>query len=69
MFSLDVARIRTMLFERNLSLAEFARQARINQVTARKVVTDGTTATAKVINSLAKFFGVDGNALILKGAD
>ena len=47
-------------------VAELARQAKINAATAAKALRDGSRATAKVINALAKFFGVSGNELILK---
>lgn len=67
MFTVDASKIRALMFERGINgVYEFARQAQLNGVTAAKVLKDGATATAKTINTLAKFFGVNGNELILK---
>ena len=67
MFTVDASKIRELMFERGINgVAEFARQAQLNGLTAAKVLKDGATATAKTINTLAKFFGVNGNELILK---
>ena len=67
MFELNASRIRSLTFERGLGVYELARQAKINAVTAAKVLKDGATATAKTVSALAKFFCVDGEELILKG--
>ena len=66
MFTVDASRIRTLLFERGLSISELAQSAKINLLTARKVVVDGAKLSAKTIGALAKLFGVNGNELILK---
>lgn len=66
MFKVDAGKIRTLVTERGLSLVEFATQAGLNGLTARKVLTDGSAVNLKIIGTLAKFFGVGGNELILK---
>lgn len=69
MFTVDASRIRTLLFERGISIAELAKLAKLNGLTARKVIADGSAVTTKTISALAKFFGVDGETLILKKGD
>ena len=69
MFRLNTSLIRRLFFERGLTIAEFARQTRLNALTARKAIGDDATATPKVIHALAEFFGIDADALILKGAE
>lgn len=66
MFKLNAKFVRAEIFRRSLSLKEFASQAGLNEITARKLTRDGATATAKTIGTLAKFFNVDGNELILR---
>ena len=67
MFRLNSAFIRKLLFERKLSIRQLAKQARLNEVTARKVIDDGASVTLRTVAALADFFGVDGDELILKG--
>lgn len=67
MFTVNANRIRTLMFERGLGVTELSRAAKLNALTAAKVLKDGASATGKTIATLAKFFGVDGNTLILKG--
>lgn len=66
MFVVNAKKIRQLMFERELNISALAKAARLNPFTARKIVTDGATATGKVVGRLAKFFGVDGNDLLLK---
>lgn len=66
MFKVNTSRIRELMFERGLSISEFAKAAKINPITAAKVLRDGTTVNGKTIVALAKFFGVNGNELIAK---
>ena len=67
MFTINASKIRELMFAHDIKgVAELARQAKINAATAAKALRDGSRATAKVINALAKFFGVSGNELILK---
>lgn len=67
MYEVDACRIRKLMFDRGLGVTELSRQAQLNSLTAARVLKDGATATSKTIAALAKFFGVDGNELILKG--
>ena len=66
MMKVDSARVRDLLFQRGLSIREFAAQSGLNELTAAKVIRDGATVSTKVVGALAKFFNVDGNSLILK---
>ncbi|MBR3746269.1 MAG: helix-turn-helix transcriptional regulator [Selenomonadaceae bacterium] len=66
MFKVDSGLVRRMVFERGLTLREFAKAAGLNGLTATKLVRDNATASVKTISTLARFFGVDGNSLILK---
>lgn len=66
MFKVDSELVRRMVFERGLSLKQFAEQSGLNGLTVAKIVKDGATASAQTIATLAKFFGVDGNSLIRK---
>lgn len=65
MFKVNATRIRGLMFERGLSIEEFAKSAQINGLTARRAIQDGSTLSAKSISTLARFFGVDGNELIV----
>ena len=67
MFKLDAKLVRAEIFKRGLSLREFAEQAGLNVITAGRVIRDGATASMKTVGTLAKFFNVDGESLILKG--
>ena len=66
MFQIDSSRVRSEIFKRGLSTSEFARQVGLTETTARKLLRDGSEVQPKVIGALAKFFGVDGETLILK---
>lgn len=66
MFRINAKLVRDFLFQRRLSLREFANAAQINAFTAAKITRDGATVTAKILAKLAAFFNVDGDALILK---
>lgn len=66
MFKLNAKLVRDFLFQSGLSIREFAEKAGLNAFTAGKIVRDGATVTTKTISALAKFFGVDGDELILK---
>lgn len=66
MFLIDANKIRTLLFERGLTMKAFKEQSGLNGWSTRKSVRDGSKVSAKVIATLAKFFNVDGNELILK---
>lgn len=67
MFQVDAGKIRALLFERGLTLKDFAQMAGVNGSTVRKATTDGETLNAKSLSALAKFFGVNGEELIQKG--
>lgn len=67
MFTVDASRIRTLMFEKGINgVTELARQAQINAATATKVLKDGTKVTIRTLGTLAKFFNVNGDELILK---
>lgn len=67
MFTIDAGKIRSLMFEHEVSgVYDLARKAKINNLTAARVLKDGATATTKTIAALAKFFNVNGNDLILK---
>lgn len=66
MFKIDSDFVRRMIFERGLSLRQFAAQSGLNGLTVAKIVKDGATASAQTIGVLARFFNVDGNSLIRK---
>lgn len=65
MLRINAELIRELLFQRGLSLRQFALKAGLNPSTAAKVIKDGSTVTTKTVADIARFFGVDGNALIL----
>ena len=64
MFEVNAPRIRTLMFASGLSATQLAQRAKINPLTARRVIIDGATANVKTIGNLARFFNVDGNELI-----
>lgn len=66
MFRLNATLIRKLLLERKLSIRQLAKQAGLNEFTARKVIDDGSTVTMRTLATLAEFFHVDGELLILK---
>lgn len=68
MLKINAELIRKLLFERRLSLRQFALKAGLNASTAAKVIKDGSTVTTKTVADIALFFGVEGNALILAKA-
>ena len=65
MFKLNAKLVRRMMIERGLSLRQLAAQSGLNTATAGKLIRDGATASLKTIGTLAKFFNVDGEELIL----
>lgn len=65
MFKINSPLVRRMMIERGLSLREFAAKAKINGLTASRVIRDGATVTAKVLAKLANFFGVNADSLII----
>ena len=65
MFKVNTKFVRDCLFQRGLSLREFAAQAVLNVITAGKIVRDNVKVSMKTVGTLAKFFNVDGNDLIL----
>lgn len=67
MFEVDATLIRRLVISKALTLRDFATGAQINSTTASRVLQDGATATLKTIGALAKYFGVEADALILKG--
>ena len=69
MFEIDSSLIRSLLFKSGLTVAQFARRAGINGLTARKVVKDGAKVNGRIVGTLAKFFGVKGESLLKKEAD
>ena len=66
MFRLNATLIRKLLLERKLSIRQLAKQSGLNEFTARKVIDDDSTVTMRTLATLAKFFNVDGELLILK---
>ena len=64
MFEVNAPQIRTLMFARGLSATQLAQQAKINPLTARRVIVDGATVNVKTLGNLARFFNVDGNELI-----
>ena len=67
MFTIDASKIRSLMFEHNVSgVYDLARKAKLNELTASKVLKDGAVVTTKTISALAKLFGINGNDLILK---
>lgn len=67
MFKINSMLVRNELFKRGISIAAFAKLAGVNEVTLRKIIKEDAMVSSKVIGVLAKFFGVGGNELILKG--
>lgn len=65
MFKINAKLVRTLIFERGLSLRQLAMQAGLNAATAGKLIRDGAIVSVKTISKLAKFFGVDANTLVL----
>ncbi|MBR3049879.1 MAG: helix-turn-helix domain-containing protein [Selenomonadaceae bacterium] len=66
----NASRIRTLMFERNIAgVYKLARAAGLNAGTTGKMLVDGSRVQLKSIHALAKFFGVNGEELILKEAD
>lgn len=65
MFKINAKLVRTLIFERGLSLRQLAMQAGLNAATVGKLIRDGATASIKTISKLAKVFGVDANTLVL----
>ena len=66
MFTVDASKIRTLMFAKGIGIYELARQAQLNATTTAKTLKDGAKVSAKTIATLAKFFGVSGEDLILK---
>lgn len=67
MFTVDASKIRSLMFEHNVSgVYDLARKAKLNELTASKVLKDGAVVTTKTISALAKLFSINGNDLILK---
>lgn len=68
MFTVDADKIRSLMFRHEVNgVYDLASKAKINSLTAARVLKDGATATTKTIAALAKLFGVDFNEIILKG--
>lgn len=67
MYTVNAELVRTLMFERGIGVTALARQAQINAITAARVLKDGAIVKGAIIGKLARFFGVDGNTLILKG--
>lgn len=65
MFEVNAQRVRGLVVERGLSLRGFARAAELNELTARRALTDGTKLSLSVIGALAKYFGVGADELIV----
>lgn len=67
MFQVNASRVRALMFERNIAgIYALARAANLNATTTAKALKDGAKVSAKSIATLAKFFGVNGEELILK---
>ena len=64
MYEVDDSLIRALIFERGLTVAQFARRAGINCLTARKVLKGGAKVNGRIVSLLAKCLGVPGNDLI-----
>lgn len=67
MFTVDASKIRTLMFAKGIvGSYELAQKAKLNCATVKKILQDGSKATVKTIATLAKFFGVNGEELILR---
>ena len=66
MFRLNATLIRKLLIERRLSIRQLAKQSGLNELTARKVIDDGAKVTLRTLATLADYFNVDSEKLILK---
>ena len=68
MFVIDASKVRALMFASGISgVYELAQKAELNGATVKKCLQNGSKATLKTIATLAKFFGVNGEELILKG--
>lgn len=68
MFMVNASKIRTLMFAKGIvGSYELAQKAQLNGATIKKCLQDGSKAALKTIATLAKFFGVNGEDLILKG--
>lgn len=66
MFRVNTRLVRAEIFKRGLSTSQFAKQAALNEITARKLLqSDDVRVQPKVVGAVAKFLGVDGEELIL----
>ena len=66
MFIINAKKIRQLMFDRELNISALAKAARLNGFTARKLVHDGARVHGATVGRLAKFFGVNGEDLIMK---
>lgn len=67
MFEVNASRIRELMFQKNcVGTYALAKQAKLNGATIKKCLQDGSKATLKTIGTLARFFGVNGEELILR---
>ena len=66
MFRVNASKIRSLMFSKGIGIYELAKQTQLNATTTAKTLKDGAKVSAKTIAALSKFFGVNGNDLILK---
>ena len=64
MFEVNNLRVRELILKSGLTMAAFAAQSGLNQLTLRRVLKDGAKAKIPTIAALAKFFNVDAAELI-----
>ena len=65
MFIINAKKIRQLMFDRELNISALAKAARLNGFTARKLVHNGARVNGATVGRLAKFFGVNGEDLIV----
>lgn len=65
-FKLNSARVRALLFQSGLCMSDFAASTGLNVLTVKRAVNGNSPATLKTIRTLAKFFNVDPESLILE---
>ena len=65
MYALDGRKIRELIMSRTLSVNEFAKAAGLHPLTVRRILR-GNRANIKTVGTIASFFDIDGNELIVE---
>lgn len=67
MFELDAVTIRRLYFATGLSLRQFAKASGLHLMTLHNLIHGkATRTTGKIVGTLARYFNVDGEMLLLK---